>query len=61
MIKSEIIDVIVKSLDTAQNEDIAEAYNYVVGCPDCPYWHDCRNEHYCCDYICDKLERREEA
>ena len=56
MNKEEIKNIIVKSLDTAPNEDIAEAYNYVVGCNDCPYWHDCRNEHDCTDYIYDKLE-----
>ena len=52
----EIYDTIVKSLETATNEEIAQAYNQVVGCGSCPYWHDCQNMHWCYNYILDKLE-----
>lgn len=53
----EIYDTIVKSLETASNEEIAQAYNHVVGCGACPYWHDCQNLHCCYSYILDKLEK----
>lgn len=53
----EIKSIIVKSLETAQNGEIADCYAHVVSCGDCPYWHDdCRNEHDCFHYILDKLE-----
>ena len=57
--RKEIIDTIIKSLDTAKNHQIIEAYNYVVGCSDCPSWRDCKNEHMCADYIADILEEGE--
>lgn len=52
----DIFDVIVKHLDCASNSELAEVYDLVIGCGDCPYWHDCRNEHECYEFILDKLE-----
>jgi len=51
-----IKSIIVKSLESAENYEIADCYNHMVICGDCPYWHDCRNEHECDEYILDKLE-----
>lgn len=54
--KDEIKSIIVKSLETAKNYEIADGYSHIVSCGDCPYWSDCRNEHECDEYILDKLE-----
>lgn len=53
----EIFDTIVKSLEEASNEEMASAYFILVGCGKCPYWHDCKNEFPCDDYILEKLEK----
>jgi hypothetical protein len=58
--KDEIKSIIVKSLETAKDYEIADAYSSIVSCGDCPYWHDCRNEHECDEYILDKLEAEKE-
>lgn len=52
--KALIINTIVKLL--TKNDDIALAYDHMVGCGDCPYWHECGNMHDCYYYIFDKLE-----
>lgn len=51
-----IKSTIVKSLETASNDEIGEAYMNIVGCCDCPYWSDCKIEHDCWGYITDKLD-----
>lgn len=57
----EIKSTIVKSLETANKDEIADAYECLVSCGNCPYWHDCRNERdHCYDYILDKLEADDE-
>lgn len=55
----EIFDTIVTSLETANNEDVATAYAYLVGCGDCPYWHECQHNFICDEYILKKLEKEE--
>lgn len=52
-----IVDTLIKSIETATNEELAQTYNYIVSCSDCSYWHDCQNEHTCYVYILEKLER----
>ena len=54
--RDEMKETIIKSLKYADNYEIAVCYNKIVSCGICPYWHDCRNEHDCMDYICNKLE-----
>ena len=58
--KDEIKSIIVKSLETAENYDIAVVYDNIVSCGDCPFWHDCRKERTClqpcAEYIFKKLE-----
>ena len=49
--RDEIKSIIVKSLETAEDYDFAVTYDNIVSCGDCPYWHDCRNEHMCYEYI----------
>lgn len=49
-----IVNAIMKSL--SKNDDMALAYSHIVGCSDCPYWHECGNMHDCYFYILDKLE-----
>lgn len=51
----EIKSTIVKSLETASNYEIADVYEDMVDCGDCPYWHDCRNGYDCDEYILNKL------
>lgn len=55
-LKENIKSRIIKSLESATNDEIADAYNYVVSCGDCPYWRDCKNENLCGEYILNKLE-----
>lgn len=33
----EIKSIIIKSLESASNDEIADAYTYVVSCGNCPY------------------------
>lgn len=54
--KDEIKSTIVKSLETANKDEIVNAYEILVSCGDCTFWHDCRNEHNCFEYIRNKLE-----
>ena len=58
--KEAIKSIIVKSLESAKNYEIADGYSHIVSCGDCPYWYDCRNEHLCDEYILDKLEESED-
>ena len=53
----EIYDTIVKSLETATNEELATAYNISVPCGVCQFWHECGNRHDCFDFILEKLEK----
>lgn len=53
--RDEIKSIIAKSLETAEDYDFAVTYDNIVSCGDCPYWHDCRNEHMCYEYILKKL------
>lgn len=55
--RDEIKSIISKSLETAKDIELVEVYAQVVSCCDCPYWKDCKNEHYCDTYISDKLKR----
>ena len=57
----EIKSTIVKSLETASNYDFAVVYANIISCGDCPYWHDCRNEYDCAEYILNKLRANDEA
>lgn len=52
----EIKSIIIKSLESASNDEIADAYTYVVSCGNCLYWHDCRNECVCTEYILNKMK-----
>ena len=54
--RDKIKSIIIKSLETAKTYEIADGYSSMVSCGDCPYWHDCRNEYECDEYILDKLE-----
>lgn len=54
--REEIKSIIIKSLETANEETIADAYYDTVSCGDCPFWHDCRNGQFCRGYILNKLE-----
>lgn len=56
----EIKSIIVNYLKSATNYEIADIYVDLIGCGDCPYWHDCRNEHDCDAYILDKLAEDKE-
>lgn len=56
-----ILRIINKELEHAENYDIAEAYADIVGCGECPYWHDCQNERDCHAYIYNKLADKEET
>lgn len=57
--KDEIKNVLVKSLESAKDFELAEAYAQLVSCGDCPYWRKCKNEQYCDVYIADKLKEGE--
>ena len=57
--RDEIKSIIVESLESAKNYEIADGYSHIVSCGDCPYWIDCRNEYECDEYILDKLEAEE--
>lgn len=61
MNRSEVIDLVTKSLETATKHGLACAYVEVVGCGDCPFWHDCSNETMCYDYIFKKLQEDKEG
>lgn len=52
----EIKSIIVKSLETANKDEIVNAYEILVSCGDCLFWHNCRNEHNCFEYIMNKME-----
>ena len=54
--RNEIKGTIIKLIEAANNHQLAEAYVELVGCGECPYRHDCRNENVCYDYIFNKLE-----
>lgn len=54
----EIKNTIIRSIETASKNKIADAYYFLVNCCDCPYWHECENEHECSKYILDKLKGR---
>ena len=58
--KDKIKNIIIKSLETANEELIADAYYDTVSCDDCPYWHDCENEYDCNEYILNKLVAKSE-
>lgn len=60
-VMEEIKSIIMKSLESANKNEIAEAYFFIVSCGDCPYYNDCRNEHYCEKYILDKLDTESEV
>lgn len=60
--REQIISAIIKAIKTEENLNyIAEVYYEVVGCGECPFWHDCKNEHECNVYILDKLMADEEG
>lgn len=54
-----IVNVILKTVETADNDELARTYNNVVTCGECPWWHDCANEHDCFEYIKEKLEKED--
>jgi len=58
--RDEIKSIIIKSLETAPEEKIAEAYVSIVRCCDCPLCDNCRKERTylqtCFEYILEKLE-----
>ena len=56
-----IIGTIIKSLETAPKDGIAMAYNHIVKCENCSFWHDCLNCYNCYSYILDKLNSKEEG
>lgn len=58
--KNDIKATIIKSLETAPNDGIAMAYNHIVKCENCSFWHDCLNCYNCYSYILDKLNSKEE-
>lgn len=58
--RDEIQNIIIESIEKAKDYELAYGYNEIVSCGDCPYWHDCRNEHECDDYILDKLQEDKE-
>lgn len=66
MTRAEVIDVIVKSLEKADNEELADAYMYIVDCsedPCCPLYDECRGRHIvlrCDRLVMKKLEEEEQ-
>ena len=58
--RDKLKSIIFKSLESACNTEIANAYEHVVGCGECPYWFgSCSNQHDCYEYILSKLEEEE--
>ena len=56
-----IKSTIIKSVESASNDELGEIYMQIVGCLDCPYRSDCRIEHDCGGYITDKLDAEKEV
>lgn len=54
-----IKSIIIKSLESANADELAQVYNEIVSCADCPYRHKCGFTYDCHSYIFDKLIERE--
>lgn len=58
--RKRIKNIIACALDKALDNELAYAYSCVVGCGECPYWHDCQNYHDCEEFILGKLQEDKE-
>lgn len=58
--RDRIKNIILRVLDMALDHELADAYVDIVGCGECPYFHDCGNLYDCDEFILGKLQEDKE-